>query len=72
MDHLLPLLLYFICTLRLSLTRLAASVYNKYTAAAVAKLDPQNGAVPAVTWFWSRVWKTSIGQVLLKVSVEPC
>ena len=57
MDHLLPLLPYCICTLRLSLTRLAASLYNKYTAAtaSVAKFDPQNGAVPAVTWFWSRV-----------------
>ena len=57
MDHLLPLLQCFICTLRLSLTRLAASLYTNYTAAtaAVAKLDPQNGAAPAVTWFWSRV-----------------
>ncbi len=37
--------------------RLAASFYNMYTAAtaAVAKRDPQNGAAPTVTWFWSRV-----------------
>ena len=42
-----------LCTLRLSLYRLAASFYNIYTAAtaAVAKLDPQNEAAPAVTWF---------------------
>ena len=62
MDHLLPLLLHFICTLRLSLTIFAGSLYNIYTATAavVAKLDPQNGTAPAVMWFLSRVWKTSI------------
>ena len=49
MDHLLPLPLYFVCTLRLSLTRVAGRFYNISTAAtaAVAKLDPQNGAAPS-------------------------
>ena len=62
MVHLLPLLLHFICTLRLSLTKFTGSLYNIYTATApaVAKLDPQNGTAPAVMWFLSRMWKTSI------------
>ena len=57
MGHLFPLLLRFMCTLLLSLTKLAGSFYNIYTAAtaAGAKLDSQNGAAPTVTWFWSRV-----------------
>ena len=55
MDNLgpTPATSYFVCTLRLSLTRLAlaASFDNMSTAltAAVAKLDPQNGFAPAVT-----------------------
>ena len=49
MDTLLPLLLYFVCALRHSLIKLAASFDNISTAAtaAVAKLDPQNGIAPS-------------------------
>ena len=45
MDQLFPLLLYFACTFRPYLTRLAASCHNISTAAtvAVAKLDLQYG-----------------------------
>ena len=50
MDNLLPLLLCFVCTLRLSLTRVAGSVYNisiPLPLQLLQSLTPTNGAAPS-------------------------
>ena len=60
MDHLLPMLLYFACILRLSLTRLLAGLCNKYMdlllpLQLLQSLTSSMESPAAVMWFWSRV-----------------